>query len=210
MTAVNEYAECDTFVLQDAFQVAAGRQFNRGDQIYVSYGRQTSDSLLLKYGFVVPALPGDRYTFGNFRTLLCEACEVAPERLAALDADTDAAVRGALGSVTLSELAQVEDGTKAALRFVLGLAESVQEGGEKVSNARDVRLWDAVLAVCRLELERLPSTLQRDKRELKAAGRLAGRLGGEREVTALMYNVQKKTFLVERIANLELRISKMA
>lgn len=48
----------------DRFVVRSGEQYNSGDQVYISYGPQSNDSLLQFYGFVEDDNANDNYTFG--------------------------------------------------------------------------------------------------------------------------------------------------
>lgn len=52
----------------DNFEVRADRSFNPGEQVYISYGAQSNDSLLQYYGFVVDGKDGvemDSFVFDD-------------------------------------------------------------------------------------------------------------------------------------------------
>lgn len=48
----------------DRFVVKAGEDYHEGDQVFVSYGAQSNDSLLQFYGFVEDDNLSETYTFG--------------------------------------------------------------------------------------------------------------------------------------------------
>ncbi len=39
----------------------------QGEQVFISYGKQSNDSLLQYYGFVEPGIPHDTYTIPDLR-----------------------------------------------------------------------------------------------------------------------------------------------
>lgn len=49
----------------DKFVVQAGEEYKTGDQVFISYGAQSNDSLIQYYGFVEDENPSETYTFGN-------------------------------------------------------------------------------------------------------------------------------------------------
>ncbi|BDA48434.1 probable actin-histidine N-methyltransferase [Coccomyxa sp. Obi] len=51
----------------DRFSVRCQSSFSKGEQVFISYGRQSNDSLLQYYGFVEPSILHDTYTLPDFR-----------------------------------------------------------------------------------------------------------------------------------------------
>lgn len=198
-------AEVSYDYFRDGYSVLAGRQFGSGEQAFISYGRQTSDSLMQYYGFVEDGNANDVYTFADFGGLLARVFDLDGSRLEALSASGDAGFALALDRVTMNDKAQVQDEVKATLRYVLGLAPTLEAAREKVSNTIDGRMWAAVLAAAELEYANMGRTLEEDERALRDVGRTAT----ERQTVLLAYNIMKKRFLLERIAQLRTRVEKM-
>ena len=46
--------------------------WSQGEQVFISYGRQSNDSLLQYYGFVEPGIPHDTYTLPDLRAAALE------------------------------------------------------------------------------------------------------------------------------------------
>ncbi|KAK9917592.1 hypothetical protein WJX75_006163 [Coccomyxa subellipsoidea] len=51
----------------DRFSVRCQSSFSKGEQVFISYGRQSNDSLLQHYGFVEPSISHDTYTLPDLR-----------------------------------------------------------------------------------------------------------------------------------------------
>lgn len=64
-SSVTGKAEVSYEYFTDKFVVQAGEDYKTGDQVFISYGAQSNDSLLQFYGFVEVDNPADTYTFGK-------------------------------------------------------------------------------------------------------------------------------------------------
>ena len=200
-------AEVSYDYFKDSYSVLSGRTFKPGDQVFISYGRQTTDSLLQYYGFVAEDNVDDLFTFPDFIALLRAASvDVLEDRVVELLRSTDVTVRDALAVVRLTNKSQVEDQVKAALRYVLGVADTLTNADEKVSNAKDAVIWSAILAVCKREYAAYPTTLAQEEKALKDSGRAIS----DRRRMIFQYNITKKRFLLERIEQLQVRVQKMS
>lgn len=197
-------AEVEYDYFKDAFFSPAARPYRRGDEVTISYGPQTTDSLLQYYGFVEGAdSDGDVYTLYNVASALRERADAARwERVEALSREGGLP---SLESVTLTDKAQVPDEVKAALRYLLGAAGSLEDAAEKTSNRADAVVWEFVLEVARADRKANGLGGKGEEAALKAARKS----GQAREVVARQYNVRKGKFLQARIEQLERRVVQM-
>jgi hypothetical protein len=189
---------------QDGFVAVAGATFRKGEQVFISYGKQTTDSLLQCYGFVEKGNAHDVYTFLDTGPVLVAAGVVDSERVAALAQEEGKPSQ--LLHVVMTSTAQLPAEVMAALRFVAGAAASVEAGAEKVSNEKDVVVWRAVAALVSTERSTLGGPVAEDKRALREAERE----GRERRALVLQYLVIKKEFLEARSAQLQTRIKRLS
>jgi hypothetical protein len=182
---------------QDGFTVDAGRSFRRGEQVLISYGRQTADSLLQFYGFVDEEGGGERdaHTLVDVGAALVGTGAVDAARAREPD------VAAALERVQLSAAAQVSDEAKAALRYVTRVATSLEAGRGGGATARDAAVWRALCAAVKAERVAMGSSIKDDRK----AARQAENRGDERGVLIACYVAAKKAFLEARAAQLEQR-----
>ena len=198
--AADVEAEVAYAYFKDGFTVDAGKQFRKGEQVVISYGRQTADSLLQYYGFLLPvgADGADTHTFVDLGDALVATGGV--ER-----SGVDVAGDGALARVVLTAAAQVDDETKAALRCATGVCASVAEGRGGGAAPRDARMWRAVAAVARAERDGLGDAVQVGSK----ARRGVEQLRSERDTLIAQYVDAKRAFLDARVAQLEKRAAQL-
>ena len=94
-------AEVTYAYFPDGFNVFAGKRFAKGEQAYISYGRQTTDSLLQYYGFIEERNESDVYTFVDAAGTLVDTGNADSVRA------QEKEVAAALQRVTLTATAQV-------------------------------------------------------------------------------------------------------
>lgn len=51
----------------EVLQLEGFMSWSQGEQVFISYGQQSNDSLLQYYGFVEPSIPHDTYTLPDLR-----------------------------------------------------------------------------------------------------------------------------------------------
>lgn len=197
-------AEVEYDYFKDAFFSPAARPVRRGEEVTISYGQQTTDSLLQYYGFVEAAdSDGDVYTLYGMAAALRE--RAAPARWEEAEALSGTGGLPSLEGVTLTDKAQVADEVKVALRYLLGAAGSLEDAAEKTSNRADAVVWEFVLEVARADQQANGLAGKGEGAALKAARKS----GQAREVVARQYNVRKGQFLQARIKQLERRVAQM-
>eukprot|EP00892_Ulva_mutabilis_P005203 jgi/Ulvmu1/3054/UM015_0094.1 len=200
----SEGAEVEYDYFRDSFFSQAARPYQRGHEVFVSYGSQTADSLLQYYGFVGTAEEGgDVYTLHGMAAALRERAPA--ERWAEVEAAVARKALPAVNRIALTDKAQVGDEVKAVLRYLLGAAGSLEDAAEKVSNRADVVVWEFVLKAARADQAENGLGGKGEAAALKAARKA----GQAREVVARRYNMRKAEFLQARIAQLERRVAKM-
>lgn len=58
-------AEVSFEYFRNKFVVQTGEDYEPGDEVFISYGTQSNDSLLQYYGFIEESNPGETYVFGD-------------------------------------------------------------------------------------------------------------------------------------------------
>lgn len=177
-------------------------------QVMISYGPQTSDSLVQYYGFLAADNANDIYTFRDFRGALLATGLADEGRMVEIEREKDPKISGSLESLPLTAKAQVTEDVKAVLRYVMGACSSVAQGRGEVSNTADAVVWQAVGAVVEAEAEWLEgqSDLGADRLEARAAARA----GDERRALIARYRVAKQEFLKARGRQIAERVRRMS
>ena len=110
------------------------------------------------------------------------------------------ALRALIACQTHVAWLQVDDDTKAALRYVTGITSSLREGASGGAARSDARTWRAVAALARRERENLGGAVRHDREAMTRADGVH-----ERDVLIAKYAVVKKVFLDARIEQLDKR-----
>lgn len=198
-------AEVEYDYFRDSFFSRAAGPFRRGEQVFISYGAQTADSLLQYYGFVEAADSGGADVCTLYGAAAALRARVPAERWEEVEGRVRAGTLPSLERVTLTDKAQVADEVKAALRYLLGVATSLEDAADKTSNRVDAPVWEFVLELARADQRESGLAGKGERAALKAA-----RKGGRpREAVARQYNVQRGKCLQARIEQLERRVEKM-
>lgn len=119
----------------DRFVVRSGEAYQAGNQVYISYGAQSSDSFLQYYGFVEEDNPAEEYVFGS---------EV--ENMLGVEAGTLIAKRGAgFAPTVVSAIASRKFGGKReSARQALKELCYAELDGMKTTIADDRKILDAL------------------------------------------------------------------
>ncbi|EFJ50052.1 hypothetical protein VOLCADRAFT_104004 [Volvox carteri f. nagariensis] len=183
----------------DSYSVVASREFKKGEQVFISYGAQSNDSLMQYYGFAEANNPQDVYVMTDMLRWLTAVRSVGQSRLDALKGSP---LANSLQQVAIQR-AGFPSETLQAVRFLLA-ADS--EAGADVSSFsksgspdQEAQLAEVVAEVVRRELGHLGSSLQEDLALLSSTGASAGgRKGGTAAaaaVAAVAFRVEKKRLL---------------
>lgn len=161
---------------RDAFAVAAEASVGQGEQVFITYGAQSNDSLLQYYGFVEINTPSDTYTMINLKDKL----GIDPARVAVWVG----ANQGLLERTVVTKTG-VDGATLQAVCSVLG---GVSEADAK----------RAIAGALGAELAGLPTTRAQDE-QLLEDGR---RMQDDRFRNAVLFRIQKKAVLEAAMASL--------
>ncbi|KAG2493705.1 hypothetical protein HYH03_008219 [Edaphochlamys debaryana] len=150
-------SECMFVPGRSEFRVAAGERVTGGQQVLISYGSQSNDALLQRYGFVEAAgNPHDRFVLCDVARLLARAEERAG---GAVGEALQAAARPALAS--LDEVPVTPRGVADP-----ATAQALAALASKLGRSPDALL----AAACREALAEAPSSLQQDEEALAQLG----------------------------------------
>jgi pyruvate/2-oxoacid:ferredoxin oxidoreductase alpha subunit len=177
-------------------------------QVFISYGPQTSDSLMQYYGFLEDENEHDIYTFRDFRRALLATGLADEQRIREIEAHRDKRISGALESLPMTVRAQVTDNVKAALRYAVGAAVTIDSSMDKISNAADAVVWEAVGLVVAAERQWLEGRGGLAQRDLLEA-RIASEAGDARKALIARYRACKKEFLRAREEQIMHRVARM-
>ncbi|KAI8477484.1 MAG: hypothetical protein J3K34DRAFT_453032 [Monoraphidium minutum] len=199
-------AEVSYDYFRDAFVVAAGRDYEPGSQVFVSYGRQSNDSLMQYYGFSERDNPDDSYVMTSLLKWLEQLSPPDQRRLAGLDG---AGLLGALQEVVVTRQG-FAPATLQALRFVLapdGAPSSPAAFETAADGDLETRVGLVLVHAVRQELASLATSLGDDL--APAAGGKKGGGGGKKggggggsDAAAVAFRVEKKRVLTECLAAL--------
>lgn len=187
---------------RDAFVVAAGRSYSPGQQVMVSYGQQSNDSLMQYYGFSERGNPADVYVMADALRWVSSLSAPPEGRVAALEA-----AGGGLGAA-LRDVAVTRVGfaprTLQALRFLLADAAAAAGGPGAFEQPGDAalerRVGLALVHACQQELASLGTTLEEDlaaQSSAKGGGGGGGGAGGAVDPAALAFRIEKKRVLTD-------------
>jgi hypothetical protein len=184
-----------------AFVLRSPKDYQAGEEIFISYGVLNNDELVTRYGFVDSDNVADLYRFEGLLPFL-QANHDPMKR--ALGADS---TRLATLKRTHPELDEalwngnfISDGTAEpkllwALRAVLATPEEFKEangvaGFELGGGAPDRRAADAIRAAVNARLAQYPTTLDEDEAALKSDAASKGNMR-----TAIAFRIRKKRIL---------------
>lgn len=103
-------AEVSYEYFAEKFVVAAGENYQVGNQVFISYGRQSNDAFLQYYGFVEDDNPAETY---SFRSDIEKAMSVPQGTLVAR-------MPSVFDKATIQKVSKVFGGKKESARRVLG------------------------------------------------------------------------------------------
>ncbi|KAG2482134.1 hypothetical protein HYH03_018920 [Edaphochlamys debaryana] len=192
----------------DSYEVVAAREFKQGEQVFISYGAQSNDSLMQFYGFSEQDNPKDVYVLRDTARWLAAfpPAPLAPTRLAALRASS---LGGALEQVVVQREGFPPEALQA-LRFLLAPEGEAAKGVaafDKPGPPEAEALLAAALAhLVGAELGALGSSLQEDQALLAGAGPAEGKgkrraLSGP-EAAAVAFRAEKKKVLAGVLSSL--------
>lgn len=203
----SETAEVSYDYFRDAFVVAAGRDYEPGQQVFVSYGTQSNDSLMQYYGFSEAGNHADSYVMSSLLKWLEQLARPSQARLGQLNS---AGLLGALQEVVVTR-SGFSPRTLQALRFVLA-PEGAPGGPGAYESPGDAPLEEKVGLVlvhaCQQELSTLGTSLEEDiklqggRPDRGGGGGSAGKGGGggrkqQADAAALAFRIEKKRVLTE-------------
>ncbi|GLI66477.1 hypothetical protein VaNZ11_010320 [Volvox africanus] len=182
----------------DSYSVVASREFTKGEQVFISYGPQSNDSLMQYYGFAEANNPQDVYVMTD---MLRWVTAVRPVGQARLDALKASALAGSLHQVVIQR-AGFSAGALQAVRFLLAsdmeAAAGISSFAKAGSPNQEAQLALVLAEVVRRELGNLGSSLQEDVALLNGGSGGGGRKGGLStvEAAAVAFRVEKKRVLM--------------
>ncbi|KAG2445470.1 hypothetical protein HXX76_000087 [Chlamydomonas incerta] len=190
----------------DSYSVVASRDFKKGEQVFITYGAQSNDSLMQYYGFAEPDNPQDTYVIADMARWVEGFRPAAPARLQALAASS-------LGAACLRNVAVQRAGFPAealqALRFLLASDAEAAAGVSAFSKAgsadAEAQLAEALACVVTAELAAAPSSLQEDlAQQASGSGGKKGGAGSASavEAMALSFRIEKKKVLSAVLKNM--------
>lgn len=181
-----------------AFVLRSPRDYNAGEEVFISYGVLNNDELITRYGFVESDNVADVYRFEGFISYLQanhdplkRALGADPKRLATLKS-THPELDQALWNGNFISDGTAEDKLLWALRAVLATPEEFAaakgaDGFKLGGGAPERRAADAIRAAVEARLAEYPTTIEEDEEALKSA---TGKLR-----TAIAFRVRKKRIL---------------
>ncbi|KXZ50177.1 hypothetical protein GPECTOR_17g814 [Gonium pectorale] len=187
----------------DSYSVVASRDFKKGEQVFISYGTQSNDSLMQYYGFAEPNNPADAYVMSDMlRWAGALGRPVGRERLEALKASSLAT---SLKQVVVQRAGFPAEALQA-LRFLLASDAEAAAGVAAFSKAgnpdQEAALAEALVRLVRAELGSLGTSIQEDE-ALLASG-ATGKKGGLSSSTAaaVAFRLEKKRVLSAVLNNM--------
>eukprot|EP00198_Chlamydomonas_reinhardtii_P006814 XP_001696150.1 protein N-methyltransferase [Chlamydomonas reinhardtii] len=180
----------------DSYSVVASRDFKKGEQVFITYGAQSNDSLMQYYGFAEADNPQDTYVISDVLRWLQGFRPLPPGRVQALQGSS-------LGAACLSNVAVQRAGFPAealqALRFLLASDAEAAAGVSAFAKAGSADA-EAVLAEA-LACEDLA------QQAAGSGGGGGGKKGGAgsasaAEAAALSFRIEKKKVLSAVLKNM--------
>jgi len=195
-----ETAEVSYDFFRDAFSVTAGMGYNKGDQVFVSYGAQANDSLMQYYGFAEANNPYDVYVTSNLLKWVEQLHVPSQERLDALN---KAGLLTQLQEVVISRQGFPAE-TLQGVRYLLASHAEAARGPGAFVGAGDAdveqKLGLVLVHACQQELGSLGSSIAEDQQQL------AGLKGSSEAVeslgNAMRFRIEKKRILVACVEQL--------
>ncbi|KAG2428873.1 hypothetical protein HYH02_014196 [Chlamydomonas schloesseri] len=193
----------------DSYSVVASRDFKKGEQVFITYGAQSNDSLMQYYGFAELDNPQDTYVISDMLRWVEGFRPVPAARLQALRGSS-------LGAAALTNVVVQRAGFPAealqALRFLLASDAEAAAGVSAFSKAgsteAEALLAEALACVVTAELAAAPTSLKEDL-ALQASGSSGsgGKKGGAGSATAaeamaLSFRIEKKKVLSAVLKNM--------
>ncbi|GIL58110.1 hypothetical protein Vafri_12963 [Volvox africanus] len=144
----------------DSYSVVASREFTKGEQVFISYGPQSNDSLMQYYGFAEANNPQDVYVMTDMLRWVTAVQPVGQTRLDALKAS---ALAGSLQQVVIQRAGFPAEALQA-VRFLLASDMEAAAGISSFAKAgapdQEAQLALVLAEVVRHELGNLGSSLQ--------------------------------------------------
>jgi len=181
-----------------SFVLRSPRDYEAGEEVFISYGVLNNDELITRYGFVETDNVADVYRFEGFISYLQanhdplkRALGADPKRLATLKS-THPELDQALWNGNFISDGTAEDKLLWALRAVLATPEEFAaakgaDGFKLGGGAPERRAADAIRAAVEARLAEYPTTIEQDEEALKSA------TGNAR--TAIAFRIRKKRIL---------------
>ncbi|GMH42796.1 hypothetical protein BSKO_10715 [Bryopsis sp. KO-2023] len=158
---------------QDSYAVRAAEDYSRGEQVFISYGKQSNDSLMQYYGFCIADNPDDAFVIEDLRTGVSEILDVGTSSYDGLDA-----------SDVFENVKVTRDGFPAKTLNALRKVISTSQG----EGDSETRLAELLKKICERELDRMGTSLTSDEAEV-------ARKRNAREEWALKFRIEKKKIL---------------
>jgi hypothetical protein len=167
---------CEFDIFDDAFKVVAAQGTAPGQELLISYGSMSNDSLLQLYGFVEAGNPYDSYTMVG---LLARVQQVLGVGLG----DVPSAAKQALqAQVVITAAGCADDRVMGALQQVL----------QQVGSAGGMTAQQLLAAACRAELAGMGSSLQQDLQLQQALQQLPGLVQEQQELAQQLQALQQQ------------------
>ena len=181
------------------FRLRSPASYNKGQEIFISYGLLGNDELLVRYGFADPNTKNDTYVYEGLLTWLNASYEplkkangLSPDRLGKI---RDARLETYLKSGVFSNDSTGDSNLEWALRALLASPEEWDKAGASVDGfklgggAPEKKARAALSAACAARLESMGSSIAEDEALLKSGE------AKDRARVAVEYRLGKKKIL---------------
>lgn len=157
---------CEFDIFEDAFKVVAAQGTAPGQELLISYGSMSNDSLLQLYGFVEAGNPNDSYTLVGLLARAQQVLGVGP-------GDVPSAAQQVLQApVVITAAGCADDRVTGALQQVL----------QQAGSAGGMTAQQLLAAACRAELAAMGSSLKQDLQLQQALQQLPGLVQEQQEL----------------------------
>lgn len=174
---------------QDSYAVRSDREYTKGDQVFISYGKQTNDALMQYYGFCLSDNPLDVFVIEDLQSYVKQ--ELGLEVLPSIE-NTD----------NFKDVAVTREGFPGkslnSLRSILRSCRT--DNAEIPEDELENQLAALLIAICQGELDAMGTTLKEDTKTLKKIQDIDI---SPRKEWALKFRIEKKKTLqqcIEKIA----------
>lgn len=169
---------------KDTFVASTSKHYNKGDQVYISYGAQGNDGLFQYYGFIEAENPYETYVLKDARLKFAR----------------DAATSTIAADLRFDGRGKLIPECKKEIRASMGGAAK-GSADDRQTKEKDVNV--AIALAIREAIDGFPTTIQEDEKALKSRHLLSSRA-----CSALEYRIAKKKILLKAAQKLEKAVTK--